>query len=154
MPYNGILSMPRGPHCGAYYSVLWLVISHARQLTSLGQAGCRIVTRPFFSGRVRSGHETNGTLSQLGPPDTWQKAGWGLHENKASTTFLPTQDLWTVTWSDDQTLILTDSRVIVTLIAKLLARLLNSYTLVTLLPPATGYNTPKEVPLLESCLQS
>ena len=154
MPYNGILSMPRGPHCGAYYSVLWLVISHARQLTSLGQVGCRIVTRPFFSRRVGSGHETNGTLSQLGPSDTWQKAGRGLHENKASTTFLPTQDLWTVTWSDDWTLILTDSRVIVTLIAKLLARLLNSYTLVTLLPPATGDNTPKEVPLLESCLQS
>ena len=25
---------------------------------SLGRAGCRIVTRPFFSGRVGSGHET------------------------------------------------------------------------------------------------
>ena len=38
-------------------TVLWLVISHARQLTSLGRAGCRIVTRPFFSGRVWSGHK-------------------------------------------------------------------------------------------------
>ena len=28
-------------------------------LTSLGRAGCRIVTRPFFSGRVGSGHETS-----------------------------------------------------------------------------------------------
>ena len=35
----------------------------------------------------------------------WCRAGQGLHENKASTTFLPTQGLWTVTWSDDQTLI-------------------------------------------------
>ena len=26
--------------------------------TSLGQVGCHIVTRPFFSGRVGSGHET------------------------------------------------------------------------------------------------
>ena len=39
-------------------TVLRLVISHARWPTSLGQAGCCIVTRPFFSGRVGSGHKT------------------------------------------------------------------------------------------------
>ena len=48
--------------------MLWLVIPHARRLMSLGWAGCRIVTRPFFSGRVGSGHETifkrNGCTSQ------------------------------------------------------------------------------------------
>ena len=30
-------------------TVLWLVISHARQLTSLGRAECHIVTSPFSS---------------------------------------------------------------------------------------------------------
>ena len=51
----GILPMPRDHNAELItLSVLWLVISHARH-TSLGQAGCRIVTRPLFSVRVGSG---------------------------------------------------------------------------------------------------
>ena len=46
-------------------TVLWLVISHARRLTSLGRVGCRIVTRPFFSGRVRSGHKTTNCTVKI-----------------------------------------------------------------------------------------
>jgi len=60
---HGILSMPRGPHCGAYYSN-FAVIGHFTCQTAYvtGQAGCCIVTRPFFSGRVGSGHETKPAL--------------------------------------------------------------------------------------------
>ena len=51
--------MPRGPHCGAYYSNC-AVIGHftCQTAMSLGRSGCRIITRPFLSGRVGSGHET------------------------------------------------------------------------------------------------
>ena len=44
----GMLS--RGPHCGAYYSNC-AVIGHftCQTAISLGRAGCRIVTGPFFS---------------------------------------------------------------------------------------------------------
>ena len=119
-----------------------------------GQVGCRIVTKPFFSGRVGSGHETNSTLSQ-GTQTLDKKLGGACMR----TRLVPhSYQLKVCEQSLEVTIkhlyLHTDSRVIVTLIAKLLARLLNSYTLVTLLPPATGDNTPKEVPLLESCLQS
>ena len=48
-----------GPHCGAYYSTC-AVIGHftCQMAMSLGRAGCCIVTRPFLSRRVGSGHET------------------------------------------------------------------------------------------------
>ena len=51
----GILSMPRSIVELITLTVLWLVISHAKWLMSLGRAGCHIVTRPFFSVRVGSG---------------------------------------------------------------------------------------------------
>ena len=53
----GILSMPHGPHCRAYYSNC-AVIGHftCQTATTLGQAGCCNQTLPL--GRVGSGHET------------------------------------------------------------------------------------------------
>ena len=56
----GILSMPRGPNCGAYIYSDCAVIGHFTCQTAYitGSDGCRIVTRPFFSGRVGSRHET------------------------------------------------------------------------------------------------
>ena len=62
-----------GPHCGAYYSNC-AVIGHftCQMATSLGWAGCRIVTRPYLSGKVRSGHKTilamNNSVPNVGLP--------------------------------------------------------------------------------------
>ena len=60
----GILSMPRGPHCRAYYSNC-AVIGHSTCQTGYvtGSGGMSYVTRSFFSGRVGSGHETSGHLA-------------------------------------------------------------------------------------------
>ena len=59
MPYMVYYLCHVGPHCIAYYSNC-AVIGHStcQTATSLGRTGCRIVTRPFLSGRVGSGHET------------------------------------------------------------------------------------------------
>ena len=61
-------AMPHDPHCGAYYSNC-AVIGHftCRQLTSLGRVGCRIVTRPPFSGRLGSGHEASFVTALVNP---------------------------------------------------------------------------------------
>ena len=50
MPYMVYYQCHVGLHCGAYYSNC-AVIGHftCQTATSLGQAGCRIVTGPFFS---------------------------------------------------------------------------------------------------------
>ena len=56
-----------GLHCGAYYSNC-AVIGHftCQTATSLGQAGCHIVTRPFLSGRVGSFHMPDGYVTGSG----------------------------------------------------------------------------------------
>ena len=55
-----ILSMPRGPHCGAYYSNC-AVIGHFTCQTAYvtGSDGISYCNQTFFSGRMGSGHETN-----------------------------------------------------------------------------------------------
>ena len=71
-------------------TVLWLVISHARRLTSLGRAGCRIVTRPFFSGRVGSGHKTTpfGGIGSVPSEEVSQFGGFKYISGRCATPYL------------------------------------------------------------------
>ena len=64
-------------HCGAYFSNC-AVIGHftCQMAISLGRAGCHIITRLFFSGRVGSGHKTTCVLVDCG-------ALWGSCERVA-----------------------------------------------------------------------
>ena len=57
MPYMVYYLCHVGPHCGAYHSNCD-VISHSTARRLCHWVGRDVVTRPFLSGRVGSGHET------------------------------------------------------------------------------------------------
>ena len=65
MPYMVHYQCHAGLHCRAYYSNCD-VIGHftGQAATTLGRAGCRIVTRPFLSGRVGSGMDMRLAICQ------------------------------------------------------------------------------------------
>ena len=60
----GTLSMPHGTTLQSL--LLYDVIGHftGQTATTLGRVGCRIVTRPFLSGRVGSGMDMRLAICQ------------------------------------------------------------------------------------------